>query len=582
MVYGFGLMSQFRRESLGRERGGPRGQVRRLRALLTNASALSLIMSPDTTITYVATERPLASGQLPSALLGRMGLDLVHPDDRVRAMVAFEEALASPGPHAPFVVRVLDHHSEPLFVEAHLTNAMEDPDVGGVAASFVDVTHRRRAEERLEQLALEDPLTGLANRALLADRMVQAAARSASRGASVALILLDVRDLATVNARFGHSAGDALLRTVAERVSRVSAVGDTVARLTSSQFVVLREGVERPYQVLRLARALLAAVNRPVPIDGEAWPLSVNAGATMSAQPDLDRILREADLALATARHRGRGQIDVFTPGHAEQASLRLAILEGIRRPHITEDLSVVYQPFVDLETCEPVGAEALLRWNHPIRGHVPPALFIPLAESTGAIQHIGRWVLRTACAQAASWPAGPHGPIDLAVNVSARQLAADHFVEDVLLATGFTEFDPRRLILEITETAVVDDPSAARRNLAMLADCGIRIAIDDFGTGHGTLTYLRQLPVHVIKIDRSFVSGLGTHAQDTAIVAGVISLSRSLGTAVTAEGVETQEQRQALSELGCRLGQGWLFSRPLHEPAFQEYLRTSPQQRPG
>ena len=572
-------MSQFRKEGPDRRRDQRSSQLGRLRVLLNNASALSLIMSPDTAITYVATEMRLGTGHVPRQLLGKRGLDLVHPDDHARAALAFGQVLATPGPHPPLLLllRILDRHGRLMWVEVHLTNALDDPDVAGIVASLVNVTDRRQAEQRLEQLALEDPLTGLANRALLADRMVQAAQRSTSSGTSVALILLDVHDLATVNARFGHSAGDALLRTVAHRVSRVTDARDTVARLTSSQFVVLREGVERADQVLRLARTLLAAVNRPVSVDHEAWPLSVSAGATKSCEPDLDLILREADLALATARLRGRGHVELFTAGHAKEASLRLAVLEGIGRPHITEDLALVYQPIIDLKTGQTVGVEALLRWNHPVEGQIPPALFIPFAESTGAIQQIGRWVLRTACAQAATWPTGPHGPIDLAVNVSARQLASDHFVEDVLLSTGFTDFDARRLTLEITETAVVDDPDAARRNLAMLADCGIRIAIDDFGTGHAMLTYLRQLPVHVIKIDRSFVSGLGTNAQDTAIVAGVIGLSRSLGTAVTAEGVETLEQRQILSELGCRLGQGWLFSRPLADPALHDFLRTSP-----
>ena len=372
MLYGFGLMSQFRRESADR-RGDQRGrQIGRLRVLLTNASALSLIMSPDTTITYVAS-RPRLAGRLPRQLLGKKGLDLVHPDDHLRATIAFGQVLATPGPHLPFLMRVLDRQGDPMWVEAHLTNALADPDVVGVAASFVNVTNRLRAEQRLEQLALEDPLTGLANRALLADRMAQAAQRSTSSGTSVALILLDVRDLAAVNARFGHSSGDALLRTVAQRVSRVSDVRDTVARLTSSQFVVLREGIERTSQVLRLAHTLLAAVNRPVPIDGEAWPLSVSAGATMSCEPDLDTILHEADLALATARIRGRGHIELFTDGHAQEASLRLSVLEGIRRPHVTEELAVLYQPIVDLHSGETVGAEALVRWNHPTQGDIPP-----------------------------------------------------------------------------------------------------------------------------------------------------------------------------------------------------------------
>jgi EAL domain-containing protein (putative c-di-GMP-specific phosphodiesterase class I) len=389
------------------------------------------------------------------------------------------------------------------------------------------------------------------------------------------LVLLHIGDLVPGDGRLGRDGTDTVLRAMARRIAEAAAPGDIVARLTSSRFGVLRPDCVDPADALRLARRLVTVASRPVVVHRLGWPVSVSAGVAVVTHGEVDDGFHEAELALSAAMNKGRGRVELYDQSHGQSAARQQRLAEDLLAPSVVRQMRLVYQPIVDLVTGVPIAFEALLRWRHPTYGDIAPDVFVALAETSGAIHNIGRWALRTACEQAARWPAGPAAPIAVSVNISARQLAADRFVDDVLLAAGFADINPLRLILEVTETAVAEDPRAAQRNLRTLAGCGVRIAVDDFGTGHATLSYLRQLPVSVVKIDRTFVGGLGDGAQDAAIVSGVIGMAHALGTLAIAEGVETVQQRDRLTELGCTHAQGWLYARPMENNEIQAYLAS-------
>jgi predicted signal transduction protein with EAL and GGDEF domain len=538
--------------------GRDRFPLERLRFLLDNAAWASYVVTGDGRIMYASGAG--LHGDDPGSIVGASLIDLVHPADRARARAILAAVVGVAGRHEEVTVRLVGPDGDAFWVELRMTNALDVPEVAGVAVSC---SGRR-------PLATRDPVTGLAMGGALSERLQQVV-----RGDGGTLVLLHVGNLVPADGRVGRDNADAVLRAMARRLADAAAPDDTVARLTSNRFGVLRPGCVEPTEAVRLARRLVAVTSRPVVVDRLGWPVSISAGVAVVAHGEAEDSFHEAELALGAARNRGRGSIELFDERHARSAALQRQLAADLLAPSVVSQLRLVYQPIVDLGSGVPLAFEALLRWRHPTHGDIAPDAFIPLAEQTGAIHHIGRWALRTACHHAASMPAGPTGPISVSVNVSARQLTSDRLVDDVLLATSLSDLAPRRLILEITETAVVDDPTAAERNLRTLAGCGVRIAVDDFGTGHSTLAYLRQLPVDVIKIDRTFVEGVGEDSQDTAIVSGVIAMARALGTLAIAEGVETVAQRDRLVELGCTHGQGWLYAQPIEQRHVRTYLTS-------
>jgi diguanylate cyclase (GGDEF)-like protein/PAS domain S-box-containing protein len=545
-----------------------RRRVSALEAMLDNSPAASLVFNDRMIITQVGNTSKLPSGWEPGDFIGKPALDFVHQDDRARIEVLFSYVIAHPGSHPPLVVKALTPRGEPIWVEARLTNLLDSPELRGVIGTFVNVTNQLIAEDQVRHLTFHDPLTGLGNRTLLDDRLAHARAGGGFDGDARTLVLVDLCDLGTVNARLGHRAGDQVLCSAAERLRRCAAAADAdaVVRLAGDQFAVLhRANTER--DAVGFARSLLDGIAGLVNVGDETLPLQASAGVVVVAlSENLDEVLRRAGLALARARLRGRGNVEFFTTALEAESTAHNSVVTGVRDLDHDRDLHLVYQPIVDLRSGNLIGAEALLRWTHPTLGAIPPAVFISVAETSGAIVDIGRWVLRKACESAARWGTFDGRPIALSVNVSARQLESPAFVDDVIAALSDAGLEPQDLVLEVTETAVLENHAAAVGALTVLAERGVRIAIDDFGTGYATLTYLKQWPVDIIKIDRSFIAGLGIDEHDTAIVANVVNLGYALGVQVTAEGVETTEQRDQLIALGCTHGQGFLFGKPNEE----------------
>ena len=455
---------------------------------------------------------------------------------------------------------------------------------------FVDLYLERKraqaAERALIHQAFHDTLTGLPNRALLDDRLGQALARRERRPLEIAVLFLDIDRLKWVNDSLGHAAGDQLLVTAAHRLTAVLRPGDTVARFGGDEFVVLCDDVGGECEALVVAERLREALAAPFHLRDREIGLTASIGialASSSTHDSPDALLRDADAAMYRAKERGRDRVELFDDQMRSRAVARLETESMLRRAMDRDELRVHYQPVIDLSTDRIIGVEALVRWEHPDRGTVGPSEFITVAEDTGIIVNLGAFVLREACMQVARWNsrAPDRPPLTVSVNLSAHQLRSRGLREMVAGALDRSGLAPRLLCLEITETALVEDADASRTALDALKDLGVTLAVDDFGTGYSSLLYLRRFPVGVLKIDRSFVIGLGTSAEDTAIVSGVIGLARALGLLAVAEGVETSEQVARLRELGCPLAQGYHWSTPLTARQMGRWLKTESRNHP-
>lgn len=430
----------------------------------------------------------------------------------------------------------------------------------GSLATVSDVTESRRLEEQLRHAALHDPLTGLPNRALLLDRLEHAVAR---QNGDTAVLLLDLDQFKLVNDAGGHGVGDELLRAVGDRLCAAARPGDTVARFGGDEFVVVREQTDEA-EAVEVAHELLAALASPFELGGTPVHVGASVGVAVSPGATAGDLLRYADTAMYSAKAAGRGQVRLFDQLLAEIAEQTYTLAADLRRALETDQLEVHYQPIVDMDTGRIVSMEALTRWAHPDHGMIPPPRFVAVAEQTGQAGALDGWVLRRALADLARFKAAGVVPPDVSVsvNVSARNLAMAGLDEMVLSATTATGLLPREVTLEITEGAVMQDPSTAIGLLRRLRDHGFGIAIDDFGTGYSSLAYLRDLPITSLKIDRSFVSGIAENGDALAIATSIIDLARAVGVTTVAEGVETNDQAAVLRRLGCEAGQGWLWSR--------------------
>ena len=431
------------------------------------------------------------------------------------------------------------------------------------------------AQDRLRHQALHDALTGLPNRTLVLDRADQMLARARREQTPVAALYVDIDGFKHVNDTFGHAAGDELLMAVAARLSSVVREGDTVGRLGGDEFVVLLDAATLAAGPELVVERVLEVLRQPVSVSGSsARPLVITAsiGLAMGQRVNADQLLRDADLALYEAKATGKDRYVLFEASMQTIAQDRHLLELDLRDALEQDELFLLYQPTFDLQSEVVTGVEALIRWRHPQRGVVSPDQFIPIAEQTGMILPIGRWVLLEACRQAAAWHANGH-PIGVAVNVSARQLERDELVEDVRRALADSGLDPSALTLEITETTLMKDAETAAHRLNSLKRLGVRIAIDDFGTGYSSLAYLRQFPVDALKIDRSFISGSAASKESAALIHTLVQLGKSLGLQTLGEGIEEQGQLEHLQQEQCDLGQGFLLARPLEASAVERYL---------
>ena len=441
-------------------------------------------------------------------------------------------------------------------------------DAGGAITGWVGTLADVTAEEAMAHQALHDPLTGLPNRALLVDRMTHALAGLSREPSTLGVIFLDVDSFKVINDSRGHPAGDQMLRAMGKRLKGLLRPGDTLARFGGDEFVILCEGLNGEHEAVAVADRVREAMTEPLQSTEGELVLSVSLGISLTTSPlsSPESLLRDADAAMYRAKAAGRGRAEVFAPSMRRTAIGRLDTEVALRRSIAAGDFRVYYQPIVNLINGHITGTEALVRWEHPTRGLVGPDEFIPIAEETGLIVPLGGWVLAEACRQAkqfqdsdARWAS-----LTMAVNLSGCQINQPGLVEMVRLAVSDAGLRPDRLELEITESVLMNDAAATVRILGMLKDIGVRLSIDDFGTGYSSLAYLKRFPVDLVKIDRSFVDGLGQEPEDSAIVAAIVSLAAAMQLDAIAEGVETSIQQAALLELGCTRGQGFLFNRPM------------------
>ncbi len=516
-------------------------------------------------------------------------LAVVHPDDRARVEREADEAAAAllPRSHEYRVirpdggVRVVHDRSHVIFDAAGRPQRR----LGAV----LDITERKALEGRLAHQATHDALTGLPNRALLLDRLGQALARTRRDGQPCAVLFVDLDRFKDVNDTLGHDAGDRLLVTVATRLRDGLRDNDTLARLGGDEFAVLLEGHDAG-EAARTAARLLATLALPLTLDGHVYRLTASVGIAPGhvghARPA--EVLRDADIALYRAKDAGRAGYALFDPAMQAQLVARLDLERDLRLALERDEFVLQYQPLVTALEGRIVGVEALVRWQHPVRGLLGPGVFIPLAEETGLIVPLGRWVLVEACRQARAWHDAGTGarPLTMSVNVAAGQLRSSALLVDVARALAATGLPPGRLQLEITESAAMADAAATIVVLQELKGLGVRLALDDFGTGYSSLAYLKRFPVDALKIDRAFVDGLGEAAahgaEDEAIVEVVLGVARALRLEVTAEGVETAAQLLRLRALGCAIAQGYLFARPLPATELVVLLRSGALLGPG
>jgi len=535
------------------------------RTLIQNTSDVILIVDDEDRIRYASPSAATTFGGDPTGVLLPA---VIHPGDRDRLAEVLATVRAGESLQEGLDFRALGQRRAEVVLAMQCRDLRADRTVAGVVITLRDVTESRRLEQELIHQAFHDSMTGLANRVLFHDRLRHALARGARDGSVVGVLFIDLDDFKIVNDTLGHAAGDQLLIGVAQRIAGALRADDTAARLGGDEFAALVENVQDPGAVEETAERILAALAEPVALDDGGTVTAVaSIGITTTPEADsADELLRQADLALYVAKGAGKNQWRRYQAhlhgAMVERLELRSALDHAVNEGRFLLD----YQPIVDLVTDEPVGFEALVRWHHPVKGVVAPAEFIEVAEESGLIVPMGRWVLDQALHTVAQWRRNlprTRQPY-VSVNVSVRQFREPGFVDQIKQSLAYAGVPPQALMIELTETLLAGDHEAIWSDLAVLREHGVRIAIDDFGTGYSSLGYLRHRPIDVVKIDKLFIDDMVDIPQQRALVGGIVSLARSLGLTVVAEGIETRLHRDLLVGLGCTLGQGYHYSSPV------------------
>jgi diguanylate cyclase (GGDEF)-like protein/PAS domain S-box-containing protein len=526
---------------------------RRLLALVQNSADMVAVLEPDSTMTFVSPASVAVLGRTPESLTGHK---LAHQLNMADMPVFIGQLAASREGDQGVMLRVAHADGRELVLEGTLTNLMSEPAVNGWVLTLRDVTDRLSLQEELSHQAFHDALTGLANRRLFGDRLAHALRPRGRDGEPLAVLFLDLDDFKNVNDSVGHGTGDELLVTVAQRISSCIRQGDTAARLGGDEFAILMEDAD-----LATAREV-AARHAPVEVGGGRHSVraSIGIAEAVPGETSGEDALRNADVAMYWAKDRGKGTIAVYESDLHEQALDQLALRSELQVAIRSDQLRLHFQPTVDLKSGEIAGFEALVRWQHPTRGLVPPGDFIPAAEQSGLVVPLGSWVLREACLAGLTLRNGVHAP-SIAVNVAGAQLTKPGFVDEVLEVLRETELPADRLVLEITEGTLLDDKPTIVDVLALLRERGVRVAIDDFGTGYSSLAYLADLPVDVLKIDKAFVDQV---TGGESLVPAILAMADKLKLSTVAEGVENVAQAEWLGAANCTLGQGYLWSRPV------------------
>jgi diguanylate cyclase (GGDEF)-like protein/PAS domain S-box-containing protein len=563
-----------------------RNSVRELRE--TSSLLNATLESTADGILVVGMDRTITSFNSQFAEMWKIPTNLVAAREDYRLVDYVAEQLVDPG---SFVAGVNDLYAQPEaesndtleFADGRVFQRLSKPqyvsgDVVGRVWSFSDVTEQKRLESDLAHLAFHDALTGLANRALFHDRVNQALARSERSDNYVAVVFLDLDNFKTINDSLGHSAGDELLLVVANTLLTSLRKSDTAARLGGDEFAVLIEDVASREEVMNMAARMMKALRQPVVVAGQELTSTVSMGITFGIKGHTgDQLLRNADLAMYLAKAQGKDRIEEFQDQMHVAVVKRLELETDLRRAVLSEELRVHYQPIINLDSGAIVGFEALVRWQHPTQGLLQPISFIPFAEEIGFIHHIDRFVLTEACGQARRWQSQGLAPAGLlmSVNLSAREISDNSIRESVSLSLLETGFEPTNLILEITESALLRDLEATIRNLEALKSLGLSIAVDDFGTGFSSFSHLEQLPIDILKVDRSFVANITEHGGRPSLAPAIVQLAHTLGLTAIAEGVESPDQVSPLRDLHCALAQGYHLGMPLDANATEGLLRA-------
>jgi diguanylate cyclase (GGDEF)-like protein/PAS domain S-box-containing protein len=540
----------------------------RFQSMVQHSSDLITLIGTDLRVVYQSPAVESVLGRSPDSVTGHLLSEFIHPDDLLTVQAQFTKVLtAGPGSSSTFEYRVSHLDGQWRTIDTVISNLLQQRSIGAIVLNGRDVTDRRVLEEELNHRAFHDTLTGLANRALFLDRLTHAMARSDRGSDPVAVLFLDLDDFKTVNDSLGHPAGDRLLVAVADRIRSATRPGDTVARFGGDEFAVLVESGTMPEAAQVVAGRITAALAPTLRLQNSDVVVRASIGIAIGMRPreTPDDLLRDADLAMYLAKHNGKGRFEMYRPDMHVEAVHRLETAVGVREGLAANQFEVYYQPIVVTHTGALAGVEALVRWNHPTKGVVPPLEFIETAEATGLIIPLGRQVLRDATRQAEVWRRGGLVGDDfyVSVNLSVLQLRDPELVDDVERALEDSGLPPEALVLEITESALVQNLDLTLPRLLALTNLGLRLAVDDFGTGYSSFSYLADLPVSVVKIDKSFIDRITPDPEGTAIVRGVVDLSRALGLTCVAEGVEGEYQLAALDEFGCENAQGYLFARP-------------------
>lgn len=536
-----------------------RRKEERFRALATNAHDVTLILSADGTVDYVSPSVDRVLSYTFDDIAGLSLASLVHPEDALSFAERLRELASRPGEADTIEMRLRDSKEQWRWIEAVGTNLLHLSSVNGIVLNARDVSTRKSLEQQLTRLAFEDPLTGLANRVRFRERVDYALGHRRRVGRPVVILYLDVDDFKSINDSMGHDAGDKMLTILGQRLAETLRGSDTAARLGGDEFAVLLDTLASPDEAVTVAEKLLTSLGAPMWVEGVRLSFSVSCGVAIASEgDDADSLLRNADIAMYKAKRTGKARLEIYETAMGNAARKRLSLRGDLERALELGELELHYQPIVSIFDGRPVSYEALLRWNHPIRGSVQPGEFIPLAEETGLILPIGRWVLHTACRDATDWDGA-----SVSVNLSARQFESPDLIDDIIAALQMSDLPPERLTLEITETLSMRDSNASVERIEQMKQLGLKLAIDDFGTGYSSLAYLQRFDIDLLKIDRSFVQQM-TSPEGQELVRAVVTLGRALGLRVVAEGIETEEQRSTLSALGCDYGQGFLIARPM------------------
>ncbi|MDQ3570422.1 MAG: EAL domain-containing protein [Actinomycetota bacterium] len=563
-----------------------------IRAVVERLPDVVMIVDEDGWIRYASPATTRLLGRPSNWLTGHPLAALVHADDRAKLADLCAVTAAEDGDWPRYDqadLRLSNLHGQWVEFDAVATSLSHDPDAGGVLVTLRDVSQRKTFEEELRTLALHDPLTNLANRALFADHVRHALARYRLTDARPHVVLLvDLDGFKAINDSLGHAAGDQVLVEFADRLRAMVRPGDTAARLGGDEFAVLLENSSLRGAAV-FARELLDCVRGPVTLagmvalHGQEVFLTGSAGVALSEPgQDAGELLRNADVAMYAAKTAGKDRFEVFQPEMQEAALRRLDLETALRGAIDQEELVLHYQPIVALDTGELTAVEALVRWHHPERGLILPAEFIPVAEASGLIKPLGVWVLEQACRQVRSWQQRfpQRAGLRVSVNASPVQIEDPKFLDEAVGCLRRSGLAPEHLTLEITESLFMEDFATIAEKLRRLKALGVQFAMDDFGTGFSSLSYLRTLPIDEVKIDKAFIDGVTGSSDQSALVTAVIQMAHTFGLLTVAEGIEREDQLVALQMLGGDLGQGYLFSRPLDAPGMEAIWEEADRQR--